>query len=214
MAVELGSLGPEQEVTDDLRWIFGCVEGEYGLASNFGSMIAAIGGTSNQNRSTVGLGSGGETVHVRTGKRTYDSSEGYHDAMIGRISSVSRERRIMAGLSELSSSQIGTLRAMYTPRQYPNMVGEAFGQAAGPACCSRSAKKAYRADDNRRKTHGIREWLDEQCRTAAVRQSENPFYVSSLIRDIRLEVEPEIVDAHKAYAAARRIPPRRGAHVE
>lgn len=209
MSVELSSLRVDEEVYADLRWYFSCLESEFGIKSNFGAMVSAIGGTSNQNKTTVGLGDG-ENVHVRSGRHTYDSSDGFHDAAIGKLGSVAKERRILAGLKDLTKKQYKTLEAIYEPRQYGNMLIETFGQLAGLACASAPARKAY-SKASTRKTWGLREWLDDQCRIAAIRWTEQKDCPElDLVHDIRLGVEADAIDAHMAYASFRRLPPRKG----
>lgn len=223
-AVELHKIRADEECVADLTWYFQEREAAFGLASNFGAMVSAIGGLSNSNKTTARDGNGGETVHIRSGRHTFDSSDGFHDLAIGRLASVAKERRIAAGLADLSKHQVSVLQLLYEPRQAPNMVRETFGQAANVAIASSTAKLAYRMGLPRRRA-GIREWLDEQCRLAAVKfqdlQKEGKEHDSkqfnselALVHKIRIEIELAITDAMKAYAQSRRLPPRRGRNNE
>jgi hypothetical protein len=121
---------------DDLEWLFGESEAALGIKSNFGPFLEALASRS--------------IADPRARHRAPELATGGEDEMIaaidarrrpmGRASAARRLRQILPRYARLAGRHKRVLEAALEPRQVPPEVHEAFGQLAGLAKLTATAR--------------------------------------------------------------------------
>jgi hypothetical protein len=198
----------------ELAWFFLVSASELGLKSGHAAVVARIEGQSG--RTTAGgpkEDDGGEAP-VRDAYRTVqtpwdrdEDNRDIFDRLNDKIDSISKHRRIRAGLEDMPRKHVSTLCAMFEERTWPNALAQTFGEAAGLAVSCAVARDAYKEASGRKRVRsaGVREWLDNYCRHQAKTEEG-----SVLIATIRTSMRQAVLEAFAEYGQCRRVPKRGG----
>ena len=173
-AIDLAQLRPDPVDEADLRWYFNESDGDMGLKSSFGPMVARL-----------------EAPLSRGGALILELDE-------RKIAAASRARTVRRALESLQPQQAQTLREAYTTRpdhpQRPDALRR-WRELAGLVDGSEVALTAWRRSGSKRT---LTEWLERIVRP----QASTTARASAL--ELRREAEARLQGAMRAYSAARK----------
>ena len=124
----------------DLAWLFGACESEMGIKSSFGTFIRASQWGAARARVD------GDTGDLTNGaQEELEGEDAFIEALdarraAARLLATARNRRIMAAYHQLDVTHQRVLEAAYAARQYPPEVRQAFGELAGVAPLTATAR--------------------------------------------------------------------------
>lgn len=170
-------------MSNEVEWLFTQCESEMGLRSNFNAMILVLKAGASRPR-----------VDKDTGELVNGAHEDAfnEDALIdaidtraarSRFAATARNRRVMRAFTRLDTEHQLVFAAAYEPRQVPPQVRQAFGELAGVAALTPTARK-------------VRGYSSAWLARALARTDPR-------VATIRREAEQLFSRAREAYASAR-----------